>query len=603
MQNAIAFSNNDVITIAWSYGTKPTGCMGFAIYQIDEQGVEVLLPNKAVFKATTDRSDTSSLKFPIQKFYWKDVYARLKAERTGNKIFHYRIVPMEGKPGNFVPMTSFAPLLTNKVEISARVGDNMCAYFNRGLISTQRISKLVEGNLDVKSLREMAADYKGDTTLRDSLSGEMVEALTGFLKRAEKQGRIYAGLYELGDPQLKDELIAMKNKLSIILSNSVEKKDDLSKPQYMNKKGQMVYHQISGDANDKIRDQLRASGAEVYARVMPDGHIGHNKFLIYVDQNQVPQAVLFGSTNWTASGLCTQTNNTMVIDDEKLAKRYMRYWEKMVKDTNDAKGLKRNLQGEKFRHWNQNSETLSIGGSKLQSWFSPNTDKARVSGKMDELRPLDMAEVEKCINAAKHAVLFLAFYPGSPSIANWTAAALRNNKSLFVRGMVTNKSAAEGFYYGLVGGVPPKPGNGIPVKQDYRVGAADAFNGTKIPDGWKKEFLNAGFAIIHDKVMVIDPFSEDCIVITGSHNLGHKASYDNDENLAIIKGNKQLALAYATHVLDIYEHFAFRIAYKKSGGDAFLKDNSEEFLKKYFDEKGNIKNQQLKFWMDGAVTL
>ena len=35
MQNAIAFANNDVITIAWSYGHKLQGCMGFAVYRVD----------------------------------------------------------------------------------------------------------------------------------------------------------------------------------------------------------------------------------------------------------------------------------------------------------------------------------------------------------------------------------------------------------------------------------------------------------------------------------------------------------------------------------------------------------------------------------------
>ena len=38
MQNAVAFANNDVITIAWSYGRKPAGCMGFTIYRIDNKG-------------------------------------------------------------------------------------------------------------------------------------------------------------------------------------------------------------------------------------------------------------------------------------------------------------------------------------------------------------------------------------------------------------------------------------------------------------------------------------------------------------------------------------------------------------------------------------
>jgi hypothetical protein len=35
MRNAIALANNDVIAIAWSYGKRPDGCMGFALYPID----------------------------------------------------------------------------------------------------------------------------------------------------------------------------------------------------------------------------------------------------------------------------------------------------------------------------------------------------------------------------------------------------------------------------------------------------------------------------------------------------------------------------------------------------------------------------------------
>jgi hypothetical protein len=73
------------------------------------------------------------------------------------------------------------------------------------------------------------------------------------------------------------------------------------------------------------------------------------------------------------------------------------------------------------------------------------------------------------------------------------------------------------------------------------------------------ELLTAGHAIIHDKIIVVDPLDpQTCAVITGSHNLGYKASYDNDENLLIIRGNQNLAVAYAIHVLDIYQHYLMR---------------------------------------------
>jgi phosphatidylserine/phosphatidylglycerophosphate/cardiolipin synthase-like enzyme len=54
----------------------------------------------------------------------------------------------------------------------------------------------------------------------------------------------------------------------------------------------------------------------------------------------------------------------------------------------------------------------------------------------------------------------------------------------------------------------------------------------------------------------MDP--ENCVVAFGSHNLGYKASYSNDENLVIVQGHQDVALAYAAHVLDVYDHYRFR---------------------------------------------
>ena len=57
---------------------------------------------------------------------------------------------------------------------------------------------------------------------------------------------------------------------------------------------------------------------------------------------------------------------------------------------------------------------------------------------------------------------------------------------------------------------------------------------------------------------MIDPSLPDCSVILGSHNLGFKASYSNDENMIIVEGDRELAEAYVVHVLDVYDHYRFR---------------------------------------------
>jgi len=600
MQNAVAFADNDVITIAWSYQTEPVGCMGFAIYRIDNKNVETALPSHAVFPGQKIKPGQTTLDFPVQKFYWKDVYARLVAEQTRNRKFRYKIVPMKGTSGHLIPMTEIPMMISNEVEISPVIDGNISAYFNRGLISTQRVSRAFDGKPSKNKLLLRVANAKDP--LRASLAGDMDEALTGFLDRAKTSGKIHAALYELHDEQLIKKLEGLKNRLWIVLSNSAKSEDDDTKEPVIGKDGKSKQPQKKVDDNQGARDRLKKTTTHKYDRIMPNNHIGHNKFLVYVDAKNKPRAVLFGSTNWTSTGLCTQTNNTMVIEDNSLAARYLDYWNQLAKDTTAAKGDPKKLQAMALRTWDAKGKTIAVNNTKgLDSWFSPNTPKARSSSKKAEKIPPDMADVVDCIKHAKHAILFLVFYPGTPSIANFTAEALRADKNLFVRGCVTNKSASGAFYYTLKGITPPKKkkGSKTPIKQDPRVFGAEALDGKDIPEGWQKEILNAGFAIIHDKIVVIDPFDDDCVVITGSHNLGYKASFDNDENLAIIKGNKKLAMAYTTHVLDVYDHFSWRYQVKlHKKTDPHLKTTPAAWLQNYFNDKGEIKVAQLKFWLN-----
>jgi hypothetical protein len=60
---------------------------------------------------------------------------------------------------------------------------------------------------------------------------------------------------------------------------------------------------------------------------------------------------------------------------------------------------------------------------------------------------------------------------------------------------------------------------------------------------------------VHSKVIVIDPFGKNPVVITGSHNLGHKASTANDDNMMIVEGNAPLAAAYAANIIAIYQTY------------------------------------------------
>ena len=594
MRNAVAFANNDVVTIAWSYGAKPEGCMGFAIYRIDANGKETALPSHAVFPGGKIQPGQTTAQFPIQKFYWKDVYARPIGDKTGNYTFRYKVVPLEGSPGALQPMSSLPILTTNEVTVTGVCSPNLTAIFNRGLISTQHVSEALKGKINKNSLLAMIKDPSN--SLRKDLAGDITDTLTGFLARTKNGGSIYAALYELTDVELVQSLVGIGKKLNIVLANIV------AKPVKGGSEEQ------PGE-NDDSESKLKASAGSLLYREPPSNHIVHNKFLIYADRSGVPQAVLTGSCNWTDTGMCAQTNNSIVIQDKTVAARYMAYWKKLQADEKAHEGGG-TFQGAPLRTFNGTGKDFSLDKgsddpSTLTSYFSPNTAKQRSKSKgKSEACPVDLKDLQARVMAAKNAVLFLAFIPGTPSITEFAAAAQKANKNLFVRGCVTSPDAAGNFRYDLTGTSPPKKQKGVkspPAPQDARVISANAL-GKTIPDGWQKELLKAGFAITHDKIVVIDPFADNCVVVTGSHNLGYQASYNNDENLLMIEGNKNLAMAYATHVLDVYDHFAWRWTVNQGTSvDANLKTKPDDWLSWYFDVQGNIKTAQLKFWMQATV--
>ena len=388
MQNAIAFADNDIVVVAWSYGHKLPTCMGFAVHRIDEDGKETPLPSMAVFPGTKRKPGQTTDDFPVQKFYWKDPYARLVADKTGKRKFRYKVVPLEGKVGALKPMAvGFAT--SNEVEVTPHLTDDLGAYFNRGIISTQHVANALGGTKPSKgNLLTRVADQTD--SLRTDLAGDMIDALTGFVGEVKADGELYCALYELGDQQLIDALKTLKKRLHVVLSN----------PKASDEQSQ------SGetDGNVTSRQELKDAGADVIDRMMPNGQIGHNKFAVQVKKGK-PVAVLLGSTNWTSTGLCTQTNNTIIWRDAGLAKRYLDYWKQLAQDTEAADGDPKALQATPLRTSDAKSKTLKVGdGATVTSWFSPNTPAKRKSDTANEKRPPDMDELGTLMLGAKQAI-------------------------------------------------------------------------------------------------------------------------------------------------------------------------------------------------------
>ena len=317
-------------------------------------------------------------------------------------------------------------------------------------------------------------------------------------------------------------------------------------------------------------------------------HIGHNKFAVLLDRNGKPIVVWSGSTNWTKTGLCAQSNNTIIVESDAVAKAYFDYWTRLHADKLPVpKPLSAQLgceQGPALRTADAtpNSATLDNGKTSIDLWYSPNTPKTGTP--KTRTVPPDLQFVFKLMKQAKDAIFFLVFNPGrtdaeGDDINTVVSAGIdfgRLDPDLTVFGAISDPTALPGFV------APPKD----QPKDAPKIPPAAIFSPEGVPNvlmiraaaikdligDFQRELLSAGHAIIHDKIVVIDPMSEtDCVVITGSHNLGFKASYANDENMLVLRGNRPLALAYTTHVLDIYDHYKFRAVLEQQTREIMLK--------------------------------
>lgn len=103
----------------------------------------------------------------------------------------------------------------------------------------------------------------------------------------------------------------------------------------------------------------------------------------------------------------------------------------------------------------------------------------------------------------------------------------------------------------------------------------------------------------HGKYMLVDPLSDDPLVITGSANFSDASTKNNDENMIIIRGDKRVADIYLGEFMRLWQHYRFRYIVNKLAGqngdkgyepnyldptsawvDPYYKDGSVKFLKR-----------------------
>ena len=79
--------------------------------------------------------------------------------------------------------------------------------------------------------------------------------------------------------------------------------------------------------------------------------------------------------------------------------------------------------------------------------------------------------------------------------------------------------------------------------------------------GYLKESLsrlNVNVRYLHTKYLLVDPLSDDPIVVSGSANFSMASTKNNDENMLVIRGNKPVADIYFGEFMRLFDHFRFR---------------------------------------------
>jgi phosphatidylserine/phosphatidylglycerophosphate/cardiolipin synthase-like enzyme len=574
--------NCDDAVIFWSIDAPIANSFGFQVERerrlADGSVQRRPIDNRTGFKQDDPQSGDHkpSNVWPFQRFWWAD------HEVNSGDTVRYRVTPMLFDSGILVEQVSNRSDWTPWATLSGDSGDKMSAFFNRGLVISQFMARYLE-RLRVDNQLETLSDAlklfkknldKHDDKIRRFLGGALRDRMLELLESARKDKKhVYGALYELDDDELVTALEKLKSRGHIVLANGSIQKGKNETSEEARKR----------DQNSKARKRLKDAGLEVFKRALSPGALGHNKFLVFASNAATPkaQAAWTGSTNWTKTGLCTQTNNGFLVENAAFAAEYLAQWKRLrdAASTFPASLVTANSKAHK----------VSVGQSSAHIWFT------RASSKVD------LAAIDDVIKNAQHGVLFLMFQPGGAGTLGTIRKMLEKPAGRYIKGVVSTLPPDN---------VEDEAHADVSVHNDgvsHRV-SFDVVQPTGVAKpfaSWaatvtRQEFLSGagkiGFAIVHSKLIVVDPFTRP-IVITGSHNFSTAASNKNDENFVIVRGNERLARAYAAHILSVYHHYRWmaHVAAKQKQGK-----NPQGFLREddtwQAGQLNGAARKELDFW-------
>lgn len=422
-----------------------------------------------------------------------------------------------------------------RIATEGEVTDTHAVYFNRGVAGSQAYARKF-GN--------KRPDEVPDGKAWAWLSRGLVEGLLAFISQA--QGSNYAlraALYEFQyQPVLEAFDTARKTGADVKVIFDA-RQNSKSYP------------------NQRNRDAIAKAGIQdiTTPRETNPSYISHNKFIILLKDTQ-PIQVWTGSTNITEGGIFGHSNVGQLVRDPAIATKYLAYWEELSKDP----------QASKLRSWTEEATPVPQGEpakDSITAIFSPRPS----------LEALEWYAAQ--MGAAGTAVFFTAAFGVNDLIAD----VLTEDKD-YLRYILLEKEDGEM--------------ESLRRDRDNRF-AVGSVIGDNALERWIKEKttgLNTHVKYIHTKYMLIDPLSDEPLVITGSANFSDASTKNNDENMLVIRGDKQVADVYLGEFMRLFNHFYFRyITSNQDDGEAgsrMLHLKSDDSWREAYYRDGSTKQKE-----------
>ena len=616
------------------------GLLGFTIYKRKGKGRFKPLPSGGrTFLGEQDESaetkgQSNSETAPIQAFMWSDYVV------DRGESYTYQVIPVYGSPSKIEQDIKSALKVTVKTEDPAKQSHGI--FFNRGVAGSRSYAKrfgkyrrwYLDSDVSEFLKRPFARPFikPGDVPDRAAhqwLSRGLEEAMLAFIKRAKRGDMIRASVYELTYlPVIQAFVDALERGVDVQIVHHARRETISRLKQARTKKGEPELGKptnttvwggtglIPDDAITKptkryvvaetTKDVVARAAERAVSKIglktsnnnrrfksllksfdkmlieRTEAKISHNKFIVILKKSKgrhVPTEVWTGSTNFTEGGIFGQSNVGHVVRDKAVAKEFFEFW----------KVLHKNPSKSDLREWTVNRQENLTGPPEkgITVVFSPRKTKRMLDWYAERL------------DAAKRSVFLTAAF----SISNEFFKVLSDVKKI-------GRKEYEGEPYlrylaleGTGGHLEKK----FPVLRDCaqnRIAWGDTLNRRRDEEAHQQSIetltgLNSHVNYLHTKYLLIDPLSDNPLVISGSANFSSASTKDNDENMLIIQGNKRVADIFLTEFMRLFNHFQTRNKLNNLS-DAKLKaarrlEATDKWTKPYYDPRTQEYQERLLF--------